>query len=221
MSIKAGALSAAHVVTLGLMLAVDSLQSPAVSDPLLAPIWTGAYAGIHGGANWIDVETGGGIKANTEDVTFGGHLGFNLSLGAVVAGIEADLNYENASFTADPMQADYASGEVRASGSLRGRVGLPIGPALLYATAGYAWTDVNLDYRSSSGSQLSGTESFNGIVYGIGAEAFVLPNLTLRVEALRYDYEEKDISISGAIKSAEDFDPSSTVVRAGLSFHFN
>ncbi len=203
------------------MLAVDSSRTPAASDSFLAPIWTGAYAGIHGGANWIDVETESGIKADTEDVTFGGHLGFNLGLGAVVAGIEADLNYENASFATGPLPAGDASADIRASGTLRGRVGLPIGPALLYATAGYAWTDVNYDVRSSSGASLSGTETFNGIVYGIGAEAFVLPNLTLRVEALRYDYEQKDVSISGAVNAAEEFDSTSTVVRAGLSFHFN
>jgi hypothetical protein len=33
-----------------------------------------------------------------------------------------------------------------------------------------------------------------GVVYGIGAETFVLPNLSVRLEALHYDYGSEERS---------------------------
>lgn len=215
------AICGTFAVTCALLIATDAHRSPAAADNILAPIWTGAYAGLHGGANWIDLDIENGASANTEDVTFGGHLGFSFGLGAIVIGVEGDLNYENASFDSDISGGESASADVRASGTLRGRVGVPFGPVQFYATAGYAWTDMNLEYRSSSGISLSGTDAFNGIVYGIGAEAFVMPRVSVRLEALRFDYESKNLSISGAAATADEFDPSSTVVRAGVSFRFN
>jgi len=58
-------------------------------------------------------------------------------------------------------------------------------------------------------------------VYGIGAETYVMPNLSLRLEALRYDYGSEDLSIGGAAAALQEIDPSDTVVRAGVTFHLN
>ena len=59
------------------------------------------------------------------------------------------------------------------------------------------------------------------MVYGLGAETYVLPNLSLRLEALRYDYSSDKLSITDAKNILEEFDPSETVVRAGVTFHLN
>ncbi|MBX9683499.1 MAG: outer membrane beta-barrel protein [Hyphomicrobium sp.] len=211
---------AARLSVLAALLLAKTQQLEARADNVLAPIWTGVYVGIHGGGNWTELEAAHLRDNSSDDLTFGGHLGFNIGLGLIVAGVEADLNYEAAEFQSDPLLADFSSGEVKASGTLRGRVGIPIGPALFYATAGYAWTNVDLTYRSGSGVTRSGTDAFDGIVYGLGAEAFVLPNVTLRLEALRFDYESKEISLSGGLHSLEAYDPNSTVVRAGISYRF-
>jgi opacity protein-like surface antigen len=98
---------------------------------------------------------------------------------------------------------------------------MPIGPALLYATAGYAWTETSLSERTAAGTTHAANHTFGGVVYGIGAEAYVLPNLSLRLEALRYDYSADKLSISGAANSIQEIDPSDTVVRAGVTFHLN
>jgi hypothetical protein len=59
------------------------------------------------------------------------------------------------------------------------------------------------------------------IVYGVGAEAYVLPNLSARLEALHFDHTSNQFSIAAAGGGVEEFDPSETVVRGGLTFHLN
>lgn len=198
--------------------AITTAKSEAQS---LAPIWTGAYAGFHGGANWADADISSAGSFDSSAFAGGGHLGYNFAIGGLIAGIEGDLNYDGAdvSFTTagggtGTLDADWNS-------SIRGRLGVPVGPALFYATAGFAWSDKTLATTTAAGTTSSTSHTFNGVVYGIGAEAYVLPNLSLRLEALRYDYGSENLSFSGATAAAQDVDPSDTVVRAGVTFHLN
>lgn len=212
---------ARSALALGTTVLLAPLTITAARADFLAPIWNGAYVGFHGGTKWADIDTDFSSKFSATDVTGGGHIGYNLSLAGVLVGIEADANLDNTKFGFSPAAGGTGSFESDWSGSIRGRIGIPIGPALLYATAGYAWTEATLNEASSSGGSFSSSHTFNGVVYGLGAEAFVLPNLSLRLEALRYDYSSDDISISGAQNALQEFDPSDTVVRAGVTFHLN
>lgn len=187
----------------------------------LAPIWTGAYIGFHGGANWADVDIGNVGSFETSAATGGGHAGFNLGFGAFVAGIEGDLSYDGSETSFSTAGGGRGNLDVDWNASLRGRVGVPVGPALLYATAGFAWTEKTLASTSAAGASSSTSHTFNGVVYGIGAKSYVLPNLSVRLEALRYDYGSKDLSFGGASAAAQEIDPGDTVVRAGVTFHLN
>lgn len=190
------------------------------ADPL-APIWTGAYVGVHGGGVWSDIDTTdfGGIDSSA--LTGGGHAGFNMGFGGIVAGVEADINYDGSDFGFSTAGGGSADLSTDWNASLRGRIGVPVGPALLYATAGIAWTGTTLTEKTASGFSLDSGQTFTGVVYGIGAETYVLPNLSLRLEALRYDYGSESFALSGAAAAAQEIDPSETVVRAGVSFHLN
>lgn len=185
----------------------------------LAPIWTGAYVGFHGGGSWGTIDFKDITSSDTSTWTGGGHAGYNLGFGAFVAGVEGDLNYDgsNASY-------DFGGGggslDSNWSATLRGRVGVPVGPALLYATAGFAWKGSTFVETAGGGLSASQDHTFVGAVYGIGAESYVLPNLSVRLEALRYDYGAEKLSLSGAVNAVE-IDPSDTVVRAGVTFHLN
>ena len=53
---------------------------------MLAPIWTGAYIGFHGGAKWSDVYTDFSSSLSATDITGGGHIGYNIGLGGIVIG---------------------------------------------------------------------------------------------------------------------------------------
>ncbi|HPG89683.1 MAG TPA: outer membrane beta-barrel protein [Hyphomicrobium sp.] len=200
---------------------VTPITATAARADILAPIWNGAYVGFHGGAKWADIDTDFSSSISANDITGGGHIGYNLSLAGVLVGIEADANLDSTKFGFSTSGGGVGSFETDWSGSIRGRIGIPVGPALLYATAGYAWTEATLNEASAAGGSFSSSHTFNGVVYGLGAEAFVLPNMSLRLEALRYDYAADDISISGAQNALQEFDPSETVVRAGVTFHLN
>jgi outer membrane immunogenic protein len=198
-----------------------SLFSIASKADALAPIWTGAYAGFHGGATWGDVDINNVGSFDTSAATGGGHAGFNLGFGSFVAGIEGDLNYDGSETGFTIAGGGRGNLDVDWNASLRGRIGVPVGPALLYATAGFAWTEKTLASTSAAGITSSTSHTFNGVVYGIGAETYVLPNLSVRLEALRYDYGSDALSFSGAAAAAQDIDPGDTVVRAGVTFHLN
>jgi outer membrane immunogenic protein len=197
-----------------------TLTLPASANPL-APIWTGAYIGFHGGANWADVDVRALGSFDTTTATGGGHIGYNIGLGGFVVGIEGDATYNGANLGFTTAGGGSANLSTDWNGTIRGRVGMTIGPALLYATAGYAWSETTLSERSVTGTRSTSSGRFDGVVYGIGAEAYVLPNFSLRVEALRYDYSSEKLSLAGAGNALQDFDPSDTVVRAGVTFHLN
>jgi hypothetical protein len=63
--------------------------------------------------------------------------------------------------------------------------------------------------------------TFGGFVYGISAEAFLSRNIALRIEAPRYDYSEQTFSLPNAQNTVVTLDPSSDVIRAGISWRFN
>ena len=213
------------LIASAIALSASALSAPLTSSTahagFLAPIWNGAYVGFHGGAKWGDVNTDFSSTVSATDITGGGHIGYNLSLIGVMVGVEADANLDSTKMGFDVMGGGIGSFESDWSGSLRGRIGIPVGPVLLYATAGYAWTSATLNEFAAGGNSFSASHTFNGVVYGLGAEAFVLPNMSIRLEALRYDYSADEISISGAQNALEEFDPSETVVRAGVTFHLN
>jgi outer membrane immunogenic protein len=207
---------AAVIMTVG---AAPLLLTPAEANPL-APIWAGAYIGAQGGAKWSDIRTDFSSNLSAMDWTGGGHIGYNLGLGGIVIGVEADASLDSSSLNFTPKGGGTGAYQSDWSGTVRGRIGMPVGPALLYATAGYAWTDATLVEKNLGGTSFSSSHSFNGVVYGIGAETYVLPNMSLRLEALRFDYSSDKLSISNA-QLLEEFDPSETVVRAGVTFHLN
>jgi len=195
------------------------LSESARADGALAPIWTGLYVGAQGGIDWADLDTDFNSGFSTRGISGGGHVGFNWGVGGLVVGVEADATLANAefSYTSNGNNSNFSTDW---SGTLRGRVGVPVGPALYYATLGYAWSDVSIS-TNGGGATFNDCHRFDGIVYGVGAEAYILPNLSVRLEALRFDYSSAQLSIAGAAGGVEEFDPSDTVVRAGLTFHLN
>lgn len=195
--------------------------SPSLAGSPLVPIWTGAYLGFHGGGNWAELGTDLNATLSSSSFQFGGHAGYNVGLGIVVLGVEADANFDNSDFAFSSVGGGTGTLTADWNGSVRARAGLPFGPLLLYATAGYAWSATALTDRAANGSNFSANHTFNGVVYGGGLESYILPNMSVRVEALRYDYSAGKLSISGAANAIQDIDPSDTVVRAGLTFHLN
>lgn len=193
--------------------------APAAGDT--APIWNGAYAGVHGGVtwaelnpNWDNIGLGDFGDVITRDGIWGLHGGYNFAKGRIIFGVEADVNFGGANFEASAF-GFRASAEANWSGSIRARFGMTAGPMLIYGTAGYAYLDADISSPIAIDGLFNFSESLDGLVYGAGVEGFVMPNMSLRVEALRYEYALDHETLR------EFFDPSETVLRAGMTYHFN
>ncbi len=212
-----------NTAALAAVAAVLALSSPATSAraDMLAPIWTGAYVGFHGGGTWGSINFKDITNSDTSAWTGGGHAGFNLGFGALVAGVEGDLTYDGSDGGYTFTGGGGGNLDTNWNATLRGRIGMPVGPALLYATAGFAWKDATYVEANGAGLSASANHTFTGVVYGVGAETYVMPNLSLRLEALRYDYGTETVTFGGAAAAVQEIDPSDTVVRAGVTFHLN
>ena len=196
------------------------MLAPAATANPLSPIWTGIYVGAHGGASWADVDVANIGAFDTTRAALGGHAGYNVALGKFVVGIEADASHAGTSTDLALAGGGTATVETDWAGTVRGRLGLAVGPALFYATAGWAWTNVQLTEISAAGTRSSSSTTFDGVVYGIGVDAFVLPAISVRLEALRTDYRSETLSLEGAASSLRHLDHGDTVVRAGVTVHF-
>ncbi|HEX5959279.1 MAG TPA: outer membrane protein [Hyphomicrobiaceae bacterium] len=177
--------------------------------------WAGLYVGAHAGYGWSTIDWDEGAFMGSQDGEgwlAGGQVGFNLQMGRLVYGLEADLS------------KGWVDGGEAGSGhsldwlySVRGRLGLASydNRWLFYATGGAAWAD--FDYSSAGLPGTSDTQF--GWVAGAGVERALTPNLTARVEYLYYDFDSLNVP-AGVLGPATELDPSMHTVRFGLNLKF-
>ena len=125
------------------------LGSPALAQGKERPSrGTGFYIGGHGGYAWADVSTGApafpaGPPRNSLDGSFvGGQIGYNMQIKGLVLGVEADISKGNLNKTARDGNYITETDTIDWLGTVRGRVGLPLGHVLPYATIGWMWDTV-------------------------------------------------------------------------------
>ncbi|MGR6467284.1 outer membrane protein [Rhizobium sp. PAMB 3182] len=204
--------------------------------------WSGFYAGTFagGGKAKSDITSHTeGYNTNTSfslglsdgAATFGSFAGFNFQAGNVVLGAETDLGLFNASGDGSVGRYDGLDGgfDMNLLGSTRGRVGLAWQNLLIYATGGLAYTDGKYSWTTHHNyySSASGEHDFRfGYVVGGGAEYGITPNLSVRAEALYYDFGKK--KIDGLLSGGETGTAleqvsgtlSATVARIGITYRF-
>lgn len=228
--------SCAHVLWtapfISMLTSLAAATSVRAQEVFTPPIWNGIYAGVHGGVNQLGFDADGYGSEDLSAGTFGLHIGLAKQLGPWIVGAEADIDLTSAKETVDfsvtfpPFAvAGTAKTELSATGSIRGRLGYAILPnAMIYATAGYAWASVDASFagtiNGAAVSASSGT-TLDGIAYGAGVEAFVLPQLLLRVEYLHTDYADQSFTSSVAGIGTLNTSLDSDVVRAGITWRFN
>lgn len=232
----------------------DYIESP----PLWS--WTGLYGGVHLGYGFAgddDVATTGQVAANvdnvvggarpgrvgldTDGVIAGGQIGYNVQMGGVVFGIEADISYtdmeDNVRVTTtalngnDRLNNDFRK-ELEYLGTVRGRFGFAFDRTLVYATAGLAYGEVHnsANFFGPAGQlQFTGSKSSTetGYVVGGGIEHAFTPNWTLKAEYLYYDLGDNTVGVnvvpgSGGGGTGYDsrFENDGHIVRAGLNYKF-
>ena len=207
--------------------AADLVQEEVVVTNSAAYDWTGFYAGVHAGAglwnhNTVEYDSiiydYGAFGSTSMGGLAGLTAGANMQFGAGVIGVEADLSWTSMSTSTTFDDGDMSnSAEWSWLGTIRGRAGLAVDSALIYATAGAAFVDTSFfygyedDFASFDGVQV-------GLTAGVGAEYAIHENLTVKAEYLYIGLPT--VSTSDESGAPIDFSSSAHLVRVGLNFAF-
>ena len=210
---------------------------PVYIDSRPALMWTGLYVGLNAGSSFSRDFTGEDsilpyngvgpeqLHARTSGFTGGGQIGYNYQMGHFVVGVEADFNYVDLSRTktsfSGAVTEDISGNFI---GTVRPRVGVAFGPALLYATGGLAYGSVDTTITGNTANTLSASSSGMrvGWAAGAGAEYALNRSLSLRVEYLHTDLGRSDLS--GVALDTNTYawrdHLTDNVVRLGVNFRF-
>ena len=178
--------------------------------------WSGFYLGATAGYGFGQGRADGdnGRFAFDQSGALGTvFAGYNWQLGRAVLGVEADIGTGNLkSSTAGTFGV--LNTDLNAMGSIRGRAGLLVTPALLlYGTAGIGWASYDVGLTGFP----SETKTFSGLQVGAGLEYMISRGLTLRTEYIYSDYGREVLSNTGG---ANGYKPDSHAIRAGVAIKF-
>jgi opacity protein-like surface antigen len=174
---------------------------------------TGFYVGLLGAYDTTVLEAEGIDLANGK-LMGGAAVGWNFRAGGFVYGIEADWLFTgiSASQTVDEVTLKASTEHLV---SLRGRLGLPVGPALVYGTLGPAWQHARLSI-SDGGEGISERTWQLGLAVGGGGEVELTRSFALRLEAIHYVFPDD----GAPLRDLFDSENQHTTVRAGALFKF-
>jgi outer membrane immunogenic protein len=198
--------------------------NPAAAQPILDDSWSGLYIGGHLGAAFDPNKLNFQDRSTAQDLSFsspdensrfigGVQAGYLWQPGNLVFGVEGDSSWGK--------NIDYLA-------SVRGVLGVPAGPFLLYGTGGAAFEGAH--ERFVVFSQSPGIFDFNrdinkdGWVAGAGVQTWVLPAVSVGVEGLYYDMGSDTSALTTVAGTAgEPFsvkdDRRFAVVRARVDYH--
>ena len=209
------------------------------------PLWTGFYAGINGGGSFGASEnlrvtnnvdgTEADIGQFFRDGGFGGgQIGYNWSGfgwgNQVVLGVEADIQGSGISSSFDRNDLNYsfapatfhASQNIDYFGTVRGRLGYAFGSALIYATGGFAYANVNTKVNFDNGFDVLNSNNLEtGWVVGGGVEYLFAPCWSAKVEYQYIDLSSQTVSgiaLDGSIDHMP-LDNTFHTVRVGINYH--
>jgi outer membrane immunogenic protein len=210
--------------------------------PLLPSLysWTGFYVGAQGGYSWgtdrtRELLTTGRVFINEfeyhpNSAFGGGHAGFNYQMGALVLGVEGDVEAMRArSGFQDPSRVRSPGdpgGLVRVQqdwqASVRARIGYAFDRFMIYGTGGAAFTSFDYSYYNplagfGEGAKMSKT----GWTAGGGVNYAMTNNIILGVDYRYTDYGHFDyVAKSAFLGLTADQNPSSHAVRASIAYKF-
>jgi outer membrane immunogenic protein len=156
-----------------------------VRQPLNAYSWAGPYLGANLGYASGDIST---VSARASGANAGVTMGYNFQSGAMIYGVEADLNGSGA----DGTFAGYKFSNPW-FGTVRGRIGYALDNVLFYGTAGLAFGSLRAEVGGFNETQTSA-----GLTAGLGAEFGFAPNWSAKVEYLYVNLSDSRFTITGA-----------------------
>ncbi len=186
----------------------------AAVETAAAPTWGGLYLGAHAGDSFNHgslsaLDYGISVSDSGNIAVAGLYGGYSLQMGRVIVGAEVDWTAE-------------INGDSSNLFTVRGRIGFDLGRAMIYGTAG--WGRESFAVPNSTPGQSALEKTMSGLVVGGGVEAWLTPRLSLRGEYLFFSPSDLDMNFADVYPSGTgtlrvDYDRS--IVRAGLTYHFN
>jgi outer membrane immunogenic protein len=191
------------------------LTGTVVALPASAEVFNGLYIGAQAGydKNAVHVDGSGVHINNKSDLAYGVMAGLDLKVSPnIVAGVEADMSLNSNDFNFSD-GTTIIDGKAKRTFSLTGRLGYLLADRILfYGRAGYA----NQSFRFSDSLNTS-KHNFDGFKYGGGVEVGLLPNLGVRLEYTRTNYNSGSAPITS---TATTFSPDTSRVMLGASLYF-
>ncbi|HEV2508224.1 outer membrane protein [Bosea sp. (in: a-proteobacteria)] len=170
--------------------------------------WNGVYAGVHtGGA--FDRFQGTGKKSRNE-ILLGGQVGYNLQMGGLVTGVEADVSMNGLGKGAK--RTGGTSADMRYVSTLKARAGIAFDRVLVYGLGGVAYGSLK-----ASNGLVSKEKSKVGYVVGAGAEYGITDNLSAKLE---YNYVSLGKQNFQLANGRTRVGVNEHLVKAGLNYRF-
>jgi outer membrane immunogenic protein len=199
--------------------------------------WSGLYYGINAGYSYNTLTVNdrdyfdglGDNSTRSNGAVLGGQVGYNWQTGALVYGVEADVDGLTNSKTDnndDSRGYDYAqiTSKLNALATVRGRIGIAADPALLYLTGGVAMAHASDSYADVEDDEywISKGGVRVGFIGGAGVEWHASSRQTWKVEGLFYTLGEKTVGKTIQEDEPElfrqSFTNSGVMMRVGLNF---
>jgi outer membrane immunogenic protein len=229
-------------------------KAPAMAASVAS--WSGLYIGGNVGYGWGNADTAfsfsnfeidnTALDTKSKGVTGGAQIGYNWQMGAIVTGLEADIQSSGIKGSTGPspffntdarafVPGEFLSTEQKLSwfGTVRGRLGATVTPdLLLYATGGLAYGHVdasaNTFFSSDIQSPASVSQTKAGWTVGAGAEWMFARNWSAKVEYLYLDLgnasaigRPSGLPPDALPRAAYTWNTRENIVRAGVNYHFN
>lgn len=220
-------------------LALGALAAPAYAEePAGDRDWTGFYVGgtlgitaadldweidwtVDGGEGFSSGEDSGHPSQSTAGVSV--QAGYDHQLGPIVVGAQVDYavtHFEEDSRSDGGDGADLRT-EIHSLGTVRARVGYPIGDCLLFASGGLAFGDLKHTYDSDGPTDTTHAKDKLGWTAGGGVELAVAENVSLIAEGLYISFDEKSATAPGPLFD-EHFEVETALLigRVGVNYRF-
>ena len=194
--------------------------------------------------NWTGIEAGGFLSVNGNKVIFndtmageqgpytnlnaggGWFAGANVQFQRVVAGFEFSGNYESANFNTAAGSGGLVTNfhrfaQISQVLAMTARVGFLTTPdTLLYVKGGPAQLRMTTDpnFFTAIAPNVTGARSYAGYEGGVGAETYVLPRVSVRVEGL-YMRTANSVTLNGTVPREITLQPSVVAATIGVALH--
>ncbi len=171
----------------------------------------GVYAGGQIGYDSYGIDLDDGVDSvslNADGIEGGIYVGYNWLFDRVVVGVEGQAALSDADTTISTEDFDFSL-KAKETYGISARVGTLIGDnALVYVLGGW----VNTRFKADAAGLLSGDDSerLNGWRAGVGVEAKVSENVSVRAEYAYSDYE-----VSGDL-----VEPKNSAFQFGIGWYF-